>query len=193
MILRFATLISSRFVQQTCTCTRIFIVRTCQALETLHSKRMIYALTKHNDGASQSMWEVLWVGGGQNERMCKYHQVLGFLGQLSVRAFGGTDQLDAGALRVNSSVKTISMLLHFDEVQNIAWTHCYCIWNCAQIPRRSAGFTVIYQLAWQVAKVYQLAWKAVNMGLATCHYLCWRRMKDFFWVFCFKSFPSPIM
>ena len=38
-------------------------------------------------------------------------QVLGFLGQSSVRAFGGTDQLDAGALRVNSSVKTISMAL----------------------------------------------------------------------------------
>lgn len=32
-------------------------------------------------------------------------------------------------------------------MQNIAWTHCYCIWNCAQIPRWSAGFTVIYQLA----------------------------------------------
>ena len=33
--------------------------------------------------------------------------------------------------------------------------------------RWSAGFTVIYQLAWQVAKVYQLAWKVVKHG--PCH------------------------
>lgn len=49
-------------------------------------------------------------------------QVLGVLGQLSVRAFGGTDQLDAGALRVNSSVKTISMALDDSVPERIKTT-----------------------------------------------------------------------